>query len=190
MNSINEYNLNDVRDTTVVGYPGYLITRDGRVWSTKTNKWKSIDSTGCTLLATAPQQYVRQSVKILVSKLFVEPEIYGSGRYVYIMNNRYLISRDGEVYDCSAGEFRAINIVKQYAYVFICDKSVLLHRLVASTFIPNPNNYPEVNHKDGNKLNNSVDNLEWCTRSMNMKHAYEHGFLDNSLKAAVEARVK
>lgn len=42
-----------------------------------------------------------------------------------------------------------------------------LHRLVAITFIPNPNNYPEVNHKDENKANNCVENLEWCSHQYN-----------------------
>jgi hypothetical protein len=42
-------------------------------------------------------------------------------------------------------------------------KTFLVHRLVAFAFIPNPDNYPFINHKDENPLNNSVDNLEWCT---------------------------
>ena len=46
-------------------------------------------------------------------------------------------------------------------------KFIPVHRLVAETFIPNPNNYPCVNHKDENKLNNNIDNLEWCSVSYN-----------------------
>lgn len=47
-------------------------------------------------------------------------------------------------------------------------KQPLIHRLVAIHFLDNPNNYPEVNHKDENKLNNCVDNLEWCDRKYNV----------------------
>ena len=46
-------------------------------------------------------------------------------------------------------------------------KEYRMHRLVAEAFIPNPNNLPEVNHIDENKLNNEIENLEWCTRQYN-----------------------
>lgn len=54
-------------------------------------------------------------------------------------------------------------------------KFFFLHRLVAQTFISNPNNYPIVNHMDGNKKNNNINNLEWCTYQQNINHAYRIG---------------
>lgn len=53
--------------------------------------------------------------------------------------------------------------------------TVKVHHLIALTFLENPNDLPEVNHKDGNKQNNAVSNLEYCTRSKNQKHAFEMG---------------
>ena len=55
------------------------------------------------------------------------------------------------------------------------NKHCKVHRLVAAAFIDNPDNLPEVNHIDGDKLNNCVSNLEWVSRSQNMKHAYSIG---------------
>jgi len=65
-----------------------------------------------------------------------------------------------------------------YMKVTLCkdgiQKSYFIHRLVALNFLSNPNNFPQVNHKDGNKYNNDVSNLEWCTKRENQNHAVQH----------------
>lgn len=62
-----------------------------------------------------------------------------------------------------------------YLSVVVRRKTHMLHRLVAQAFIPNPGGKPFVNHIDGNKLNNHVDNLEWCTIAENNQHARRTG---------------
>jgi hypothetical protein len=63
-----------------------------------------------------------------------------------------------------------------------------VHRLVGLHFIPNEHNYTDINHIDGNKKNNSVDNLEWCSRSHNILHAYN--VLNNSGKRSIKYKLK
>lgn len=70
-------------------------------------------------------------------------------------------------------------IAKQDGYV-VCNlkregksKSFLVHRVIALAFIPNPNNYPQINHKNGIRHDNRLDNLEWCTGKQNSIHAYK-----------------
>lgn len=68
---------------------------------------------------------------------------------------------------------------KGYFVVSLADndrgKWVRVHRLVATAFLPNPDNLPEVNHKDGNKQNNNVENLEWVSHAQNCLHAWRSG---------------
>lgn len=60
-----------------------------------------------------------------------------------------------------------------------------VHVIYAHCFIPNPNNYKYVNHIDSNKTNNSLENLEWCTNSYNVKHSYNNGNNTNPIKIEV-----
>lgn len=92
----------------------------------------------------------------------------------------YSISTDGEIINCNN-----MRVVKQHISTkgypqvrlnrYGITKQVRVHRLLAETFIPNPNNYPVVNHIDGNKENNNIHNLEWTTISGNVGHAWGAG---------------
>lgn len=89
---------------------------------------------------------------------------------------RYTVDERGRVYSLISERYLKPNITKSgYCSVELFDnngksKRLLIHRLVATAFIPNPNNYNEVNHKDENPSNNHVDNLEWCTHKYNMNY--------------------
>lgn len=66
-----------------------------------------------------------------------------------------------------------------YLDVKLSYKRYLIHRLVAIAFLPNPNNFPQVNHIDGDRKNPKVTNLEWCDQFANMKHAIKTGLFPN-----------
>lgn len=97
----------------------------------------------------------------------------------------YFVSKFGDVFSLNGQGFPARKMkpgVKPGGYLFVglrddsgCCKYKMVHRLVAEAFIQNPDGLPEVNHKDGNKRNNHVSNLEWVTRRQNAMHAFDIG---------------
>lgn len=76
-----------------------------------------------------------------------------------------------------------VNKYNGYVYVVLCkngkENNCRVHKLIAKTFIPNPNNKSQINHIDGNKQNNRANNLEWCTCKENIQHAYSNGLIVN-----------
>jgi hypothetical protein len=87
----------------------------------------------------------------------------------------YSINRNGEVYSNSHKRIlKPYNNSDGYINIGLCinsiQKKLSIHRLVALQFIPNPNNYPVIDHIDRNKHNNSLDNLRWTTRSINSRN--------------------
>jgi hypothetical protein len=94
---------------------------------------------------------------------------------VIVENNIFKISNKGRVkdkkdrvsYGSEKGGYKRVNSSCKTT------KTMLIHRLVAIAFIPNPENKPDINHIDGNKSNNDVSNLEWCTSSENIQHSID-----------------
>lgn len=98
----------------IQGFDNYAVTKEGKIWSYKTNKWLSQHDNGWGYM------------------------------YVLFYNKGKKVNQK-------------------------------VHRIVAKAFLDNPEEKREVNHKDGNKQNNQSSNLEWVTRSENIKHKYKHG---------------
>lgn len=91
----------------------------------------------------------------------------------------YKVSNYGKVYSVKSDILLSVADRRGYNKVVLSKNGITkdcsVHRLVAIAFIPNPNKYEQVNHKDSNRKNNIVSNLEWCNASYNIKHGWEHG---------------
>jgi hypothetical protein len=91
------------------------------------------------------------------------------------------VSEDGEVKNICTGVIRKHYLSRGYPAVKIGNrkscKHFTIHQLLGICFIPNPNNYKCINHKNGNKLDYSLSNLEWCSYQQNIRHALDTGLL-------------
>lgn len=100
----------------------------------------------------------------------------GKIRRVFVVTDE-----SGSVVDATYGEPMRPSLNSGYPRVKLRlpggEKHLYVHRAVAEAFIPNPHNKSQVNHKDGNKQNSNVNNLEWCTPLENMHHASVTGLL-------------
>ncbi len=105
-------------------------------------------------------------------------DLIGYGDY-YEISNLFNIRRKQNTTNRKVSNLKRRVHTGGYEYIQITinnkSKNLTYHRLIAQHFIPNPLDKPFVNHKDGNKLNNSIENLEWCTASENMIHCFATG---------------
>lgn len=94
----------------------------------------------------------------------------------------YLVSKNGEIYLVKGKiiPYKLKSKIDKYGYETVTlsnrygKKYIGIHRVVAITYLENNGNLPQVNHKDGNKLNNDIMNLEWCTAKYNINHSFDY----------------
>lgn len=98
-----------------------------------------------------------------------------------IIFEKYIVEKNGDVFNKITGKKLKHHLTNSRYYMIEAQlsktlrKKPLVHRLVAIKYIPNPMGLPQVNHKDGNRLNNHVSNLEWCTAKQNIRHSVISG---------------
>ena len=92
-----------------------------------------------------------------------------------VYKNKYVVFTNGMIFNLHGNLLKPCTDHCGYQEVLLDKRMARVHRVVAETFIPNPNKLPCVNHIDGNKLNNHVSSLEWCRRSENTLHSFRNG---------------
>lgn len=114
-------------------------------------------------------------------------------KIISVKGIEYIVSEDGRIYGthtCGRGKYHQeiCQRKNQDGYMFVTvgvkeqRSAMAVHRMVAMAFIPNPDSLPEVNHKDFDRTNNNVDNLEWCTHEDNIRYTINAGRHISSLK--------
>lgn len=99
---------------------------------------------------------------------------------------KYWLTKSGKIISCAFGRLKEYKIQYAGPYPFVSvatGKNIYLHRVMAQLFIPNPDKLPVVNHKNGNKHDFSLDNLEWCTPKENTQHAMRLGLRRSRVQA-------
>ena len=175
-----------------LGFPHYFLRPEGVLYDAIVDQWKHPQKPNEFVLWNLEHsKRTRVNSHHLVSFMFESP------RQTYLPNmwsslhdlgfSNYEVTWDGRIYSLVTCRYLVGNIsFDGYPRVCMIDdlhnqRTMIISRLVANIFIPNPENKPEVNHIDGNKFNNCVTNLEWVYGWENVQHALEHNLRKRAL---------
>ncbi len=164
----------------VLEFENYSINPDGKIYNHKSNKYIKYEGKKVALRKDG-KQYIRK-VSVILELLF-PISIDKEGFKVIPRFESYSISTNGEIYSHKRKKILKPQANNGYLHIDLRRDGKShrrrVHRLVARTYLSNPDNKPQVNHKSGKKDCNNVDNLEWCTQLENNVHAIENGLKNN-----------
>lgn len=120
-------------------------------------------------------------------------------KVINLYGRNYAVSNMGIILGCKTNKpLKGITSTGGYKYIIVKETKenqtnyhhIKIHRLIAEAFLKNPENYKCVNHIDGNKTNNRVDNLEWCNYSQNIRHAINNKLMNTAKGINPKRKVK
>lgn len=155
--------VQDASKRTKVGVSNISNACNGRLKSSKGYIWKY----------RFPDKNIDETEDWIILPNFPKDKISEDGRIFSIWGKRF--KKQG------CGKYKRVGVVNSQ----LKSVTMLVHRLVATAYIPNPLKLPFVNHIDGDPSNNNVENLEWCTAQQNIQHAYDTG-LNQSRKTVLQ----
>lgn len=169
---------------SVFGFPNYTLSHTGILTNSANGRIRNIMDGYRVRLDTGQTRVVFTNIG-LMNRLFNGPfHIYKSCEWDIIDQRTFpmhIITRYGEVYSLYTHRYLKYGLdVYGYPQIILKDifgkkRALKIHQQVAGTFVPNPDNKPQVNHIDGNKENNFDTNLEWVTPKENIDHAHDIG---------------